>query len=474
VVVAILGLVMGGVPSMAIMGFACAIVVFVSMIVAVTLLPAMLGLVGTRIDKLSIHRKAAHQGPAHETAAGRWAHHIGRRPWRYALASLVVLLALAAPVASLRLGFADDSNAAPGLTQHKAYDLMAEGFGEGSNGPLVVVVERPSGDASPAAARVVDALSADRGVALALPPMASPDGRTAVVTALPTTGPQDPETVTTVSRLRAEVLPRATEGTGAKALVTGTTATYVDLSDRLADRLPVFIVAVVALSFLLLLVVFRSILVPLKAAVMNLLSIGAAYGVVVAVFQWGWARNLFGVEATVPINPFVPMIMFAILFGLSMDYEVFLLSRVREEFQRTGDSHTSVVEGLSATARVITSAALIMISVFGAFVGSDDITMKMFGLGLAVAVAIDATVVRMVLVPSTMALLGNANWWLPAWLDRILPHLDLEGGATHDEAAPAPPAPEPVVTVPEGPTGPGAEEDGDDDIDGVRELEPVG
>jgi putative drug exporter of the RND superfamily len=201
-----------------------------------------------------------------------------------------------------------------------------------------------------------------------------------------------------------------------------------DLSDRISDRLLAFILVVIALSFVLLMMVFRSVMVPLKAAIMNMLSIGAAYGVIVAVFQWGWAKGLVGLDATVPVNPFVPMIMFAVLFGLSMDYEVFLLSRVREEFQRTGDSHRSVVDGLAATARVITSAALIMISVFLAFVATDDVTVKMFGLGLATAVFVDATLVRMVLVPSTMSLLGSANWWLPRWLDRVLPHMDLEGG----------------------------------------------
>jgi len=206
-----------------------------------------------------------------------------------------------------------------------------------------------------------------------------------------------------------------------------------DLAERLTDRLPIFIVAVVAMSFVLLMIVFRSILVPVKAAVMNLLSIAAAYGVVVAVFQWGWGKDLIGLENTIPINPFLPLMMFAILFGLSMDYEVFLPSRVREEFVRTGDSHTSVVGGLSNTARVITSAALIMMSVFGAFVLGDDVNGKMFGVGLSVAVFLDATLVRMVLVPATMSLVGRANWWLPKWLDRILPHLDLEGGHTDAE-----------------------------------------
>ena len=230
------------------------------------------------------------------------------------------------------------------------------------------------------------------------------------------------------------MLPATAEVTGTDVMVGGRTAMLSDLSERITSRLPAFILAVVALSFILLMVVFRSVLVPLKAAIMNLLSIGAAYGVIVAVFQWGWGKGLIGLDSTVPVNPFVPMIMFAILFGLSMDYEVFLLSRVREEFQRTGDSHRSVVDGLANTARVITSAALIMISVFLAFVTTDDVTVKMFGLGLATAVFIDATLVRMVLVPSTMSLLGSANWWLPRWLDRILPHMDLEGGHFETES----------------------------------------
>jgi uncharacterized membrane protein YdfJ with MMPL/SSD domain len=251
-------------------------------------------------------------------------------------------------------------------------------------------------------------------------------GDAAVFMATPMTGPQDEATRSLVKDLRRDVIGPVMNDTGARAYVAGNTTAFIDLSDKVMGRLAIFMSAVVGLSFVLLMVVFRSVLVPLKAAIMNLLAIGAAYGVVVAVFQWGWASSLFGVHHHVPINPFVPMIMFAILFGLSMDYEVFLLSRVREEFMRTGDSHTSVVDGLSNTARVITSAALIMISVFLAFVGATDITVKMFGVGLASAVFVDATLVRMVLVPSTMALLGKANWWLPAWLDRILPHLDLE------------------------------------------------
>jgi RND superfamily putative drug exporter len=247
-----------------------------------------------------------------------------------------------------------------------------------------------------------------------------------------------------MNRLRSDVIRAAVNGTDAEALVGGRTAMQGDLSGRISDRLLLFIAAVVALSFVLLMMVFRSIMVPLKAAVMNMLSIGAA---IVAVFQWGWAKGLVGLDATVPVNPFVPMIMFAVLFGLSMDYEVFLLSRVREEYLRSGDSHQSVVDGLTATARVITSAALIMICVFLAFVATDDVTVKMFGLGLATAVFVDATLVRMVLVPSTMSLLGSANWWLPGWLDRLLPHMDLEGGDFGAETEPTVGSIEEPVTV---------------------------
>jgi RND superfamily putative drug exporter len=254
-------------------------------------------------------------------------------------------------------------------------------------------------------------------------------GDTAVVMVNPTTAPQDERTDALVHHLRSDVLPAAVAGTDATALLTGQ-AMVIDLNERITNRLPLFITAIVAMSFLLLMLVFRSVLVPLKAALMNLLSIAAAYGVIVAVFQWGWGNELIGVHNTMPINPFAPLMMFAILFGLSMDYEVFLLSRIREEYIATGDSHTSVVTGLSSTARVITSAALIMISVFGSFVLGDDPTGKLFGVGLAAAVFLDATLVRMVLVPASMSLLGRANWWLPTWLDRVLPHVDFESAPT--------------------------------------------
>ncbi|MEO5899960.1 MAG: MMPL family transporter [Ilumatobacteraceae bacterium] len=425
VVIAILGLFLAGLPALSSMGVSVALVVMVAMLAAVTLLPALLGLAGTRIDKLSIHRKTHVTKPAHATFSGRWAHHIGTHPVRYALVGLVALCAVAAPALSMRIGTPDDGNATTSTTQRKAYDLLADGFGSGFNGPIQVVVEVPEPADRVAVARIHDALQADPGVAAVTAPILNAAQDTALLTVNPTTAPQDERTDALVHHLRADVLPPAVAGTSTSALLTGQ-AMVTDLTERITNRLPIFIAAIVAMSFLLLMIVFRSVLVPLKAALMNLLSIAAAYGVIVAVFQWGWGNHLIGIDHTMPINPFAPLMMFAILFGLSMDYEVFLLTRIREEYVATGDSHTSVVTGLSSTARVITSAALIMMSVFAAFVLGDDPTGKLFGVGLAVAVFLDATLVRMVLVPATMSLLGRANWWLPTWLDRILPHLDLE------------------------------------------------
>lgn len=444
VVIAILGLFLAGIPAISSMGLAIALVVVASMTAAVTLLPGLLGLAGTKIDKLSIHRRTHLTKPVYRTVSGRWAHHVGQHPVRYALVSFLGLCVIAVPALSMRIGNADDGNAASGKTQRVAYDTLAEGFGRGFNGPIQVVVAASSAADHTALRRVHDALQTDPGVAAVTAPILNASGDTAVLTVNPTTGPQDQRTDELVRHLRSDVLPATVAGTNAKVMLTGQ-AMATDLADRLMSRLPIFIVAVVAMSFLLLMIVFRSVLVPFKAAVMNLLSIGAAYGVLVAVFQWGWGQGLIGLHHTVPINPFLPLMMFAILFGLSMDYEVFLLSRVREEYVATGDSHQSVVSGLSSSARVITSAALIMISVFGAFVLGDDVNGKMFGIGLAVAVFLDATLVRMVLVPATMSLAGRANWWLPRWLDRVLPHLDLEGSQADGQLIEVTPEPELVA-----------------------------
>ena len=274
---------------------------------------------------------------------------------------------------------------------------------------------------------LLDAIAADEGIAAVAPPDVSIEAGVATLVAFPTTAPQDDATLDTIKRLRAEVLPSLLDDSPAVAHVGGPTASFADIGDQVNDRLPLFIAAVILLAFLLLTLLFRSLLVPLKAALLNLLSIGAAYGVLVMVFQWGWGKNLIGLESTVPIVSFIPMFMFAILFGLSMDYEVFLLSRVREEYLVTGDNDASVIHGIGSTARVITSAALIMISVFLGFVLGDDPVIKMFGLGLAVAIFVDATIVRVILVPATMKLMGDANWWIPAWLDRLLPTIDIEG-----------------------------------------------
>jgi RND superfamily putative drug exporter len=304
-------------------------------------------------------------------------------------------------------------------TERRAYDLVADGFGRGANGPLVIAVDT-AGDAS-VIEPLASAVAADPGIEAVGPPQVDPTSGVAALVAQPTTSPQDEATRDTIERLRSDVFPTVLAGHPASAHVGGQVATFADLGHRVEDRLPAFIAAVVTLSVVLLLVVFRSVLVPLKAAAMNLLSVGAAYGVLVMVFQWGWGADLIGLESTVPILSFIPLFMFAILFGLSMDYEVFLLSRIREEYVRTGDNDEAVVRGLASTGRTITSAALIMVAVFSGFILGEDPLIKMMGLGLATAIAVDATIVRLILVPATMKLLGEANWWLPAWLDRLLP-----------------------------------------------------
>jgi RND superfamily putative drug exporter len=435
VVIAICGLVVAGIPTVTSMGFASALVVAVSVVAAITLLPALLGVAGTKINSGRLPWVKRHQIEAamhpERVRTGfwvRWAKHVASKPWRYMIASVVVLLALAAPALSMRLGQTDAGTLATTSTQRRAYDLLGTGFGKGFNGPLLLVAEVPAGSGTTALGGVAAAVQAAPDVQAVGQPRLNPAGDTAVIRVLPKSSPQAAATSDLVGRLRSDVIPGAVAGRDLQVYVGGSTAAFIDISDRIATRLPWFIGVVIGLSFLLLMIVFRSVLVPLKAAVMNVLSIGAAYGVIVAVFQWGWFRGLFGVEQSLPIVSFIPMMMFAILFGLSMDYEVFLLSRVREEWLRTGDAREAVPTGLAATARVITSAALIMICVFLSFVLVDEPTVKMMGLGLATAVFVDATIIRMVLVPATMELLGDANWWLPRWLDRILPHLDLEGG----------------------------------------------
>ncbi len=425
VVVAILGLQLAGIPFVAALGYSAALVVAVAVLVAVTLMPALLGFVGGRVVGNCRVKRNRPAKTGHSSWV-RWAHWVAHHPWRSSLSATFVLLVLALPVLDMQLGQADAGSAPADTTHRQAYDLLADGFGPGFNGPLLLAVDLGA-EPDPAILDLISAdLAADPGVRAVSPAQLNEAGDTALITVVPTTKPQDEATSDLVHRLRDTTLPDVTAGTDVSVLVGGPTAGFIDQSDKISGRLPWFIAAVVALSFLLLMVVFRSLLVPLKAALLNLLSIGAAYGVVVAVFQWGWGRSLIGLDEAVPIASFVPMMMFAILFGLSMDYEVFILSRIREEYQRGHSNIDSVVEGLGATAKVITAAALIMISVFLGFVISPDPTVKMMGVGLATAVAVDATIVRMILVPSTMALVGDPNWWLPRWLDRILPRIDVE------------------------------------------------
>ena len=477
VVLSLLGMLLIGLKFVAGLGIAAAATVFLTLLASITLLPALLALTHSRIEVtrwrgliaagfaamallglgLSIPILGAIGGllmvatllssfvikplnrevpprkerPIRETWAYRWSRVVQARPWTGVAVAGGLLLLMSAPVLNLRLGFSDEGNFSEETTTRQAYDLIAEGFGPGFNGPFLLAMEVDD----PGDIATVQSLGAviaeDPGVDSVSPPFPSdqadpPASEAFVLRIIPTTSPQDADTEDTVARLRTEVIPPLVEGTGITANLTGSVPANIDFSDYLGGRILVFFGAVLAVSFLLLMMVFRSLLVPLKAVIMNMLSISAAYGVVVAIFQWGWLGGLTGIEPA-PIEPFVPMMLFAIVFGLSMDYEVFLLSRVKEEYDRTGDPVNSVADGLAATARVITAAAAIMVVVFGAFLLEDNRIVKLFGSGLALAVLLDATLVRMLLVPATMELLGSKNWWFPKWLDRIVPTLNVEG-----------------------------------------------
>ena len=480
VVISLLGMLLMNVSFVSGLGIGAAVVVAITVVASLTLLPALLGYVGERVEVTrwrglisaglialtllftglhlpvglivvplvlaiaifvsgffvpALHAEVPRREPKplRETTAYKWSRFVQARPWPLAIGATALLVLLAIPVFGIRLGFSDAGNLAEDNTGRKAYDMISEGFGPGSNGRLLLVADVPEGEAASSAPflAISEAVAALPGVASVSPPVPSdmedPGGSRAVIwTVVPTTSPQDEATTDLVLELRDEVLPEVTAESGVNVLVTGQVGIMVDFSDYLAGRLVYFFAAVLGLSFLLLMAVFRSLLVPLKAVVMNLLSIGAAYGVIVAIFQWGWMKDVFGIEPA-PIEPFMPMMLFAIVFGLSMDYEVFLLSRVREEWVRTGDSRESVADGLAATARVITAAAAIMIFVFGSFLLEGERIIKLMGFGLAFAVLLDATVVRMLLVPATMELLGDKNWWIPKWLDRILPSINVEG-----------------------------------------------
>jgi putative drug exporter of the RND superfamily len=492
VVVSLLGLLLIGIGWVGGLGIGVAVTVLVTMITSITLLPALLGFarervevtrwrglvvagfvavallgIGIGVPALSavgaglaavtllvsfavrpLRQTVPHRvsKPVRETLAYRWSRTIQRRPWLGVVAGTVFLLALATPVLGLRLGTSDEGNFAEDTYTRQAYDVLAEGFGPGFNGPFLITVVPGAGDSVTAVDTLQQALAETPGVATVTPAFpnrpATPDAY--LFTLVPTTAPQDAATTELVTTLRDDVIPAAIAGTSLDVKVTGTTAANIDFTDFLAQRTFVFFAAVLALSFLLLMMVFRSLLVPLKAVVMNVLSIAATYGVLVVIFQWGWGADLIGIDKG-PIEAMLPLMLFAIVFGLSMDYEVFLLSRVREEYDKTGDSATAVADGLATTARVITAAAAIMVVVFASFVLEDDRTSKLFGIGLALAVLLDATIVRMLLVPATMELLGDKNWWMPRWLDRIIPRLNVDGPA-HD---PAPVIDEAPVLEPE-------------------------
>jgi RND superfamily putative drug exporter len=431
VVIAFFGLFAMGLPFLALAGVGAAIVVATAVIVALTLMPALLSVVGARVDRWRVPLLHSSEGIDPKSRWYRLAVAIQRHPVPWAVGATALLLVAALPVLSLRMGFTDYGNNPEHYHTRQAYDLLAQGFGPGFNGPLFVVFESQGATAEQVQG-VVDAIAADGNVAAIAPPQPNPANDTTLITLFAKTKPQDEATVDLVHRLRKDILPGATAGTSIDPLVTGSNAANVDAGDRISERMPILLGAVIGLSFILLMAVFRSVLVAVKAAVMNLLSIGASLGVVIAVFQWGWGASLLGVSEG-PIETFIPMMAFAILFGLSMDYEVFLISRIREEYVRHGDNGLAVAHGLAATARVITAAAAIMIAVFLAFVLGEDRVVKELGLGLATAIFVDATIVRLILVPATMELLGDANWWLPRWLDRLLPHLNVEGvGAEED------------------------------------------
>ncbi|MGW4805527.1 MMPL family transporter [Kitasatospora sp. NPDC004272] len=440
VLVSLLGLKLAGLSTYASFGYATFATVGAVMAAALTLVPALAALAGPRLLRRAERRApvppAERHGPAPAPAAEgatrteRWARLIGRRPVTAAVLSLAVLLALAAPMLGMRTWPQDAGSQASGSTTRKAYDLIAGAYGPGANGPLLLAVDL---DRLPSAElpSLEQKLAAEPGVAAVRPALVNAAGDAAVISVQPATGPQDEATVELLDRLRDGALPAGVQ-------VTGTVAAFSDISDRLAQRLWVVVPFVVVLALILLTVLFRAPVIAVKAAAMNLLSVAAAYGVMTAVFQHDAGAKLLGLPHAVPVSSWVPILMFTILFGLSMDYEVFLLSRVREDWLATGDARGSVVRGLSATGRVISSAAAIMVAVFTGFAIDPDITVKMIGVGMAAAVLVDATVVRMVLVPATMTLLGRHNWWLPRWLDRLLPQLRIEHG---DAPAPAVPAP---------------------------------
>jgi putative drug exporter of the RND superfamily len=439
VVIALCSLAFAGIPLVSTLGFTAAIAVVVAVCAAATLLPAMLGALGPRIYSLRVPCSKAGGDDAEPHGWRRWARGVAARPWRSAIAAMAVLLVLAVPVLQLELGQNDISALPKSTTARQAYDSLTQGFGPGVNGPLLIAAEFESAaEGKQVLPGLADSVGGAPDVAGVSPPIVDEAGTAAVFTVVSKSAPWADDTVSLVESMRETTIPQALHGTRAAAYVGGQTAGYIDLATQISDKLPLMIAIVVALSFVVLLLAFRSLLVPVKAAAMNLLSVAAAYGVVTAVFQLGWGSSLIGLDHPIPIVSFVPLLMFAILFGLSMDYEVFLLTQMREHYREDEDEKRAVIEGLANTGRVITSAAAIMVCVFTSFVLNGNPVVKEFGVGLAVAIAIDSTLVRCLLVPAIMVLLGKRAWWLPGWMERFVPHISIEGEqffAARDAAA---------------------------------------
>ncbi len=434
VVISMLGILLMGQPSMT--GFAFAVIpaVLIVMAVSVTLLPAMLGFAGRNIERLHVPFVSKEPQAYDTTRWYRWSRFIQRRPWVAAIGALVVMLALAAPFLGIRFGFPDAKSDPPSFTTRQAYDLLADGFGPGYSAPLLLTVQGQSDDVLQTATDTVgDQLRAVDGVALVEPAVLNPAGDVALLRVVPTTSPQDEATNDLVDRLRDQSIPAAVAGTGLTVDVGGSVAANLDTTRGTIDRLLYFFGGVLLMSFVLLLIVFRSVVVPIKAVVMNLLATSVAFGVLALAVSGGPLGELVGIPEETPIPIQLPIGIFAVLFGLSMDYEVFLLSRIKEEYDRTGDNALAVADGLAKSARVITAGAAVMVTVFISFALGDAVLGKMFGIGLATAVLVDATLVRMVLVPATMELLGDRNWWLPGWLDRLLPNVHVEGHEITDD-----------------------------------------
>jgi RND superfamily putative drug exporter len=428
VVIALCSLAFAGIPLVSTLGFTAAVAVVVAVSAATTLLPAMLGALGPHINSLRVKLGKTHPDDKEPHGWRRWAERVSERPWTATVAALLVLVVLALPIFQLELGQNDISALPKETTSRQAYDGLNKGFGPGVNGPLLIASEFSSPEeAKQVLPQLQKTIAATGDVEAVSEPTLDKQGTVAVFTVISKSEPWADETVDLVENLRETVIPEALKGTSASSYVGGQTAGYIDLASQISDKLPLMIAIVVALSFIVLLVAFRSLLVPVKAAAMNLLSVAAAYGVVTAVFQLGWGASLIGLDHAIPIVSFVPLLMFAILFGLSMDYEVFLLTQMREHYREFGDEKRAVVEGLANTGRVITSAAAIMVCVFTSFVLSGNPVVKEFGVGLAVAIAIDSTLVRCLLVPAVMVLLGRRAWWLPGWLDKAIPHVSIEG-----------------------------------------------